>query len=157
MPFVSLRKLILSLTLPFLAGAVGSFFTFEAIPTWYATLQKTPLSPPNWVFGPVWTTLYLLMGLSFYLILIKKEKRKKEIAIELFLIQLVLNALWSILFFGLQNPLFAFVEILFLWAVILLTIIYFHKISKPAAYLLYPYITWVSFAAYLNLSILVLN
>lgn len=157
---ISWGKLIISLAIPFFAAVIGSSFTFEAIPTWYATLQKPPLSPPNWIFGPVWTIIYLLMGLSFYLLWTQKTKRKKEkkgTAIELFLIQLTLNALWSILFFGLQNPFFALIGILFLWAAILSTIIYFYKISKPAAYLLYPYLLWVSFAAYLNFVIWKIN
>lgn len=157
---ISWGKLIISFSLPFIAAVVGSSFTFEAIPTWYASLQKPPLSPPNWIFAPVWTILYFLMGLSFYLLWIQKVKRKKEkkdTAIELFLIQLTLNTLWSILFFGLQNPFFALIGILFLWATILLTIIYFYKISKPAAYLLTPYLIWVSFATYLNFAIWKIN
>lgn len=154
---ISWEKFALAFVLPFLAAYVGSSFTFESIPTWYATLQKPFLSPPNWIFGPVWTLLYLLMGVSFYLILATKTKKAKGMAIELFLIQLTLNALWSILFFGLKNPFLAFVEILFLWTAILLTILSFSKISKPAAQLLYPYIIWVSFASYLNLSVWVMN
>lgn len=154
---ISLEKLIISFSFPFLAGVVGSSFTFEAIPTWYSSLQKPPLSPPDWIFASVWMILYFLMGLSFYLVWIQKTKKKKEEAIEIFLIQLTLNALWSILFFGLQNPPFALIGILFLWAAILLTIIYFYKISKPAAYLLYPYLFWVSFATYLNFAIWRIN
>ncbi len=154
---ISFGKLALAFTLPFLAGYIGSSFTFEAILTWYASLQKPLFSPPNWIFGPVWTLLYLLMGISFYLILVTKTKKAKGTAIELFLIQLTLNTLWSIIFFGLQNPFFAFIEIFFLWIAILLTIFSFSKILKLAAYLLYPYFAWVSFAAYLNLAIWQLN
>lgn len=148
-------KLIASIALCQGAGVVGSFFTVSSIPTWYATLAKPSFSPPGWVFGPVWILLYFMMGLSFYLILTKKTQ--KGAAIELFLIQLTLNTLWSIIFFGLKNPYWAFLEILFLWTAILLTIIYFYKISKFTAYLLIPYLLWVSFAVYLNFTIWRLN
>lgn len=148
-------KLIASIALCQGAGVVGSFFTVSSIPTWYATLAKPSFSPPGWVFGPVWILLYFMMGLSFYLILTKKTQNGA--AIELFLIQLTLNTLWSIIFFGLKNPYWAFLEILFLWTAILLTIIYFYKISKFTAYLLIPYLLWVSFAVYLNFTIWRLN
>lgn len=150
------RKLVVSLLLPFAAAAIGSYFTFPAIGSWYQTLNKPVFSPPNWVFGPAWTILYILMGMSFYLIWISKKKGKKT-AVKFFLIQLALNASWSIVFFGLKNPPLAFANILLLWITILFTINYFYKISKKAAYLLYPYIAWVSFATALNLAIVLLN
>ena len=149
-------KLIISLIIPQLAGGIGSLFTSPSISTWYATIAKPSFNPPNWIFGPVWTTLFLLMGISLFIVWNEKSKLKKK-AITVFGIQLGLNTLWSILFFGLHSPLTAFIEIIFLWAAILLTIIYFYKISKPAAYLLIPYILWVSFAAVLNISIVFLN
>ena len=140
------------------AGFIGSFFTVDSISTWYVTLNKPFFNPPNFLFGPVWTVLYVLMGIALYLVWSKGFKSKEsKIAIWLFVIQLVLNTLWSIIFFGLENPLWAFVEIVFLWVAILLTMIYFWKISKPATYLLVPYILWVSFAAVLNFSIYYLN
>lgn len=141
-----------------LAGGIGSFFTTPAIPTWYADLAKPSFSPPNWLFGPVWILLYTLMGIAAYLIW-KQGFNKKEIkiALAIFAIQLVLNVLWSVIFFGLRSPLFAFLEIIFLWIFVLLTLLSFYKISKPAGLLLLPYILWVSFAAILNLSIARLN
>lgn len=138
------------------AGILGSIFTVSSIPTWYATLAKPSFSPPNFVFGPVWTTLYALMGISFYLVWVSKAKSKQH-AVRLFFIQLCLNAIWSIIFFGLKNPGLAFLEIIALWVAIFLTIKAFRKISKNASDLLYPYIAWVSFASILNLSIWILN
>ena len=147
-------KLIISIILPFLASTIGSLFTVNSVSSWYVTLIKPSFNPPSWVFGPVWTILYFLMGVSLYLIWIKKFDKN---AFTFFTIQLILNALWSIIFFGLKSPLFAFVEIIFLWVAILITIIYFYKINEISAYLLIPYILWVSFAAILNFSIMVLN
>lgn len=138
------------------AGILGSFFTISSISTWYAALVKPFFSPPNFVFGPVWTILYALMGIALYQILISKKKYK-QYAIKLYLIQLGLNALWSIIFFGLKNPGLAFIEIIILWVFIFLTMREFKKISKMASYLLYPYLGWVSFASVLNLAIWILN
>lgn len=146
-------KLILSIALCLGAGIIGSFFTASAIPTWYATLVKPSFSPPNWIFGPVWTTLYILMGISLYLV----WTSKKKIVPNIFWVQLILNASWSIVFFGMKNPELAFVNIIALWVVISLTIEKFSKISKTASYLLYPYLTWVTFALFLNFSIAELN
>ena len=149
-------KLIISLILPFLASAIGSLFTSTSVSTWYVDLVKPSFNPPSWVFGPVWTILFLLMGISLYLVWVEKSKNKKP-AFVAFGIQLFLNALWSALFFGLQKPLVAFIEIIFLWTAILITIISFYRINKNAAYLLIPYILWVSFAAVLNLFLHILN
>lgn len=149
-------KLIISILIPFLASAIGSLFTASSVSTWYVELQKPSFNPPNWVFGPVWTLLYLLMGVALYLVWAEKAKNKKPAFIA-FGIQMSLNALWSVLFFGLQNPLLAFIEIIFLWISILATTIFFYRISKRAAYLLIPYILWVSFAAVLNFAIFYLN
>ena len=153
---IKFPKLFLSIGLCLGVGFIGSVFTVSSIPTWYASLNKPIFSPPNWVFGPVWTTLYILMGFSFYLIWISKSKFKQR-AINLFFIQLMLNAVWSIVFFGLKNPSLALVDIVALWIAILLTIKYFYPISKSSAYLLVPYLFWVSFAGILNLSIVFLN
>ncbi len=141
-----------------LVGIISTPFTLSAIPTWYNTLNKPPFSPPNWIFGPAWTTLYFLMGVSFFLIWQKglKKKQAKQ-ALFYFLVQLFFNFIWSILFFGLRSPILGLVDIVVLWVLILLTIIKFYKISKPAAWLLYPYLAWVSFATLLNLSIVLLN
>ena len=153
-----ITKLILSVIICQLAGIIGSFFTSPSIQTWYAILKKPFFNPPNWVFAPVWTTLFLLMGISLYLVWSRGIKTKKsKIAFTFFAVQLILNILWSVIFFGLKSPFYAFIEIIFLWAAILLTIFAFYRISKTAAYLLVPYIIWVSFAAMLNFSIFIIN
>nr|WP_284738471.1 TspO/MBR family protein [Methanoculleus sp. CWC-02] len=141
-----------------LAALIGSIFTTPAIPTWYAALAKPELNPPAWVFGPVWTVLYILMGIALYLVWSRGWGQKNvRVAMAIFGIQLVLNVLWSYLFFGLQAPYFAFLEIVLLWIAILMTIAAFYRVSVSAAVLLVPYLLWVSFAAYLNYGIYVLN
>ena len=145
-------KLIIAIVVSELAGIIGSVFTSSSIDGWYAGIVKPAINPPAWVFGPVWTTLFALMGIAAFLIWSSyakaSEDKKKgvKIALILFGIQLVLNTLWSIIFFGLQSPGGALIEIIFLWIAILATIIAFAKISKLAAWFLVPYIAWVSFA-----------
>lgn len=152
---INYPALIFSIVLCESAGIIGSIFTVSAIPTWYISLVKPAFSPPNYLFGPVWLTLYLLMGVSLYLIW---KKGKKTLGlVKLFLIHLVLNSLWSIIFFGLKNIGLAFVEILILWGIILVLTLKFYKVNKTAAYLLIPYQLWVSFATILNLSVWLLN
>jgi translocator protein len=154
----SFLKLALCIALSQAAGLIGSFFTVSAIDSWYKTLARPEFAPPNWVFAPIWTTLYFLMGIAAFLVWQKGlEKKEVKIALSIFGIQLILNALWSIIFFGLQSPGWAFVEIIFLWIAIGATIVTFAKISKAAAWFLVPYILWVSFAAYLNFMIFWLN
>jgi len=151
-------KLVIAILVSQIAGLIGSVFTISAIPTWYAGLVKPALNPPSWVFGPAWTTLYFLMGIAAFLVWKKGFERKDvKMALGVFGVQLALNAIWSIIFFGLHNPFWAFIEIIILWLAILATIFAFYKISRPAAYLLLPYILWVSFAAVLNFSIMILN
>ncbi len=151
-------KLIIAIVVSELAGVIGSLFTVSAIPTWYAGLVKPALNPPAWVFGPAWTTLYFLMGVAAFLIWKNGWERKDvRMALGVFGIQLFLNAIWSIIFFGLQSPALALVDIVLLWLAIVWTMLVFYKISKPAAYLLIPYLLWVSFASYLNYSIWMLN
>ncbi|MBI2012228.1 tryptophan-rich sensory protein [Candidatus Daviesbacteria bacterium] len=141
-----------------LVGLAATPFTISSIPTWYQTLNKPSFSPPNWVFGPAWTILYFLMGVAAYLVWIKDlEKKAVKKALSFFIAQLVFNFLWSILFFGLHSPILGLIDILTLWVLILITIIKFHKLSKVAAYLLIPYLLWVSFATILNSSIVLLN
>ena len=140
------------------AGGLGSLFTFSAIPTWYVTLSKPFFSPPNWVFGPVWTLLYTFMGISAYLVWRKLQFSKNSLPFwHVYWTQLVLNALWSIMFFGAKFTGLAFIEILAMWYFIARSIQEGQKIDKWAGYLLYPYIAWVSFASLLNLSIWFLN
>lgn len=151
-------KLVISVMTCELVGILGTPFTISAISTWYIFLNKPPFSPPNWIFGPVWTLLYFLMAVSAFLIWRKGWKQKKiKKALFYFLIQLALNFLWSLLFFGLRSPILGLVDIIALLISIILTIGAFYKISKPAAYLLIPYLLWVSFATILNLFIVVLN
>lgn len=147
-----LFKFILSILLCEGAGLIGSIFTFSSVTSWYPALVKPFFNPPSWVFGPVWTTLYLLMGISLYLVWGTKKKN-----LNWFWAQLVLNALWSIVFFGLKSPGLGFAVIILLWISIFQTIKAFRKINKTSAYLLWPYLAWVSFALLLNLSIVVLN
>lgn len=139
-------------------GWVSSIFTVSAIPTWYAALSKPAFSPPNWVFAPVWTALYAMMGVSFYLIWLQKSQKKRYSRARVyFFIQLWLNFLWSLLFFGFHAPLVALVDILLLLVAILVTIREFYPLSRTAAYLLIPYMLWVAFASMLNTAIVVLN
>lgn len=146
-----LPKLIFSIGLCLGVGFLGSFFTVSSIPTWYATLNKPFFSPPNWIFGPVWTILYILMGYSLYLVWVKR------VVPTVFWIQLFLNFIWSIIFFGMQNPTLALLNIIVLWTAIFLTIKSFHRINKLAGQMLIPYLLWVTFASLLNLSIVLLN
>lgn len=150
--------LAVALLIPQIIGLLGSLFTSATIPTWYATLARPELAPPNWVFGPVWTVLFILMGIASFLIFQKGyERRDVRIALSFYGAQLILNLLWSLLFFGARNPGLAFAEIVVLWLVLFLTIRKFWPLSKTSAYLLVPYILWVSFAGYLNYSIWILN
>jgi benzodiazapine receptor len=150
--------LIISVAICLVAGVIGSFFTTPNIPTWYADLNKPWFTPPSWVFGPVWTILYILMGISLFLVLREGwERRDVQIGTAVFGIQLALNILWSYLFFGLRSPLYGLIGIVALWIAILATIVWFFRISRPAAILLIPYIAWVSIATALNYSIYVLN
>ena len=151
-------KLIAAIGFCQIAGIIGSVFTSPNIASWYATLQRPAFSPPNWVFAPVWLSLYTLMGISLYLVWTSSAKTKAKMpAYYVFAIQLALNAIWSILFFGLQSPLYGLICIIPLWISILATLILFYKISKVSAYLLVPYLIWVTTATALNYSIWVLN
>jgi len=148
-------KLVVSIIACQLAGLIGSVFTTPAIPTWYAALQKPAFTPPNWLFAPAWLTLYLLMAIAAFLIW-RRGLAQKEVktALLIFAIQLILNALWSVAFFGLKSPLAGIIVIALLWVAILLTILRFFRLSAAAGALLLPYILWVSFAAALNLSLI---
>ncbi|MBN1224021.1 MAG: tryptophan-rich sensory protein, partial [Candidatus Aminicenantes bacterium] len=142
--------LIGSVLLCQLAGIVGGIFTASSVGTWYAGLTKPAFNPPSWVFSPVWITLYLLMGIALFLVLKKDfDSEGVRIAVIFFVCQLVLNALWSYLFFGLKAPLAAFLEIVVLWALILITTVKFFRISRAAGILLVPYLLWVGFASVL--------
>jgi benzodiazapine receptor len=156
--FIEIIKLVVSIVICQLVGFIGSLFTTPSIPTWYAAIKKPSFTPPNAVFGPVWTTLFLLMGISAYLVWRKEFQDKNvRLALIIFIAQLGLNVLWSILFFGLHSPFSAFIEIIILWVAILATFISFIVISKPAGILLLPYLIWVAFAAILNYQLWKLN
>lgn len=140
-------------------GLLSGKVTQESVETWYPTLQKPFFNPPNWLFAPVWTTLYILMGIAAGLIWDKMAQHEVNVkkGLSFFFIQLGLNALWSFLFFGLQNPLLALLEITVLLLMIYETYVLFKKVSKTAGYLLIPYLLWVSFALVLNAGIWWLN
>lgn len=147
---------IIALAVPVTAGIIGSLATTSQIDTWYATLIKPSFNPPNWVFGPVWSFLYFLQGIAFYAIL-HQRLRPRKLATSLFLFQIILNLLWSLIFFGMHQPVWALVDIVFLWGGIILTMWSFSSISYKAAQLLWPYLAWVTFATALNIGIVVLN
>lgn len=151
-------KFIASILLCQMAGIIGVGFTTSALPLWYNALNKPFFNPPPWVFGPVWTILYIMMSLALFVIWTKEtQSPKKQKALLIFFLQLFLNAMWSPIFFGLQSPFLGLIIIGFLWISILLTMIHFYKLSKAATWLLIPYFLWVSFAAVLNFSIWQLN
>jgi len=155
---VEIGKLVISIGICQMAGVIGSVFTTPSIPTWYATLKKPSFTPPGWLIGSVWITLFFLMGISAFLVWRKGlNNRQVKIALTVFAVQLILNALWSVAFFGFKSPLAGLVVISVLWIAILLTILEFLKVSRPAGLLLLPYILWVSFAAVLNTLIFAIN
>jgi translocator protein len=169
-PPVSYKKdslrLGISIAVPLMAGVIGSIFTSESVATWYQTIEKPSFSPPDWLFGPVWTTLYVMMGVSLFLVwratstttLTKDRRSSRRIAAFIaFGSQLILNVLWSFIFFGLRSPQLTFAEIVILLISIVVTIVIFYKISRIAAVLMIPYAVWVAFASFLNLQIWLLN
>ena len=140
------------------AGSIGDLFLAGSLDTWYAALRKPAFNPPSWVFGPVWTILYILMGVSVFLVWNKGFGYPGvRIAIILFIIQLVLNALWTPAFFGARSPLLGLIVILLLWLAILATMVTFGRISIISSVILLPYIMWVSFAVVLNAALFYLN
>jgi len=152
------QKFLASILICLAAGFLGSLFTTTGVGSWYATLEKPTFNPPNWLFGPVWTMLYILMGISLYLIWQKGLKKKElRFAFGIFILQLLFNLWWSVIFFGLNNPGLAFVDIVVLWFMIVFVIYLFYEIRKISAWLLVPYLAWVSFALVLNYCIWVLN
>jgi tryptophan-rich sensory protein len=157
MRFSEILKLVSSVIICQIAGFLGSLFTTPAIPTWYATLKKPFFTPPNWIFSPVWVSLFILMGISLFFVWRATNHPRLKTAFIFFFVQLVLNVLWSIFFFGFKSPLLGLVDIVLLWIAILLTIQHFWKTSKFAGALLLPYLFWVSFATLLNFSLWILN
>ena len=152
-------KFIISVLIPVGIGAISGLFTASNVKTWFVTVAKPSFNPPGWLFAPVWTTLYIMMGIAFFLVWKNEtiQKSIKQKAIILFAIQMVLNFLWSFIFFQQHEIGWALVDIILLWIFILLSIFSFAPISKTAAWLLVPYISWVSFATILNFAIWQLN
>jgi translocator protein len=146
-------------------GSLGSIFTSSSVSSWYPTLIKPSFNPPGWIFGPVWTILYILMGIALYLIwtnnITKKRKKVDEkiinMAIIWFFIQLGLNFLWSIMFFGLHSPLLGLINIILLDIAVIITKYKFYQINKTSCYLLLPYLLWITFATVLNFALWYLN
>ncbi len=147
---------LICLIIPLIAGFIGSAATVNSITTWYVGLNKPIFSPPNWLFAPVWTTLYIMMGVSLFLIT-QKQKPLFSKPVKIFLLHLVINSLWSIVFFGMKSPGLAYIVIIILWCMIFYLARIFYKIDKKASYLLFPYLAWVTFASFLNLSVWYLN
>jgi len=150
-------KLIVSLIIPLSVGAVAGMFTSQAIPNWYASLNRPSFSPPNWVFGPVWTTLYVLLGFSFFLVWKQSPSKHRTLAIIVFAFQMFFNFAWSFIFFYFNMIGIALIEIILLWISIAVMIFLFYKIKPLAAYLNIPYLLWVSFATILNAGYYFLN
>ncbi len=157
MKTINIIKLIVALILPLAIGAIAGRFTAKSVPGWYASLNRPAINPPNWVFGPVWTVLYILMGFSFYLIWIQPVGNLRTMAIVIYLLQLFLNFGWSFLFFYFKRTGFALTEIIILWLAILAMLFMFYKIRPVAAYINIPYLLWVSFATFLNAAYYHLN
>jgi benzodiazapine receptor len=150
-------KFLVSILPPLVLGAVAGFITAKAIPTWYVTLNRPAISPPNWLFGPVWSTLYVLMGFSLFMILRLPDSRERTFALRIYIVQLLLNFLWSFLFFYFKNIGLALIEIIVLWICILKMILVFRKLNQLSAYLNLPYLCWVTFAVVLNAAYYMLN
>ncbi len=155
---IEIIKLVICIGVCLAAGFIGSIFTNTSIPTWYTTLEKPSFNPPNWLFAPVWTILFILMGISAFLVWrVGLSEPNVKMALIIFIIQLILNTSWSVAFFGLRSPIAGLIVIVVLWIAILLTILSSAKVSITAGILLIPYILWVSFAGILNASIYILN
>lgn len=161
MPKSVIHKILLlafALGICLLAGYAGSYYTTPSIPTWYAGLEKPDLNPPSWVFAPVWTALYVMMGLSLYLMLSRGlNNRDVQFGIALFLFQLLLNVSWSFAFFSVHSLFLALMVIIALWAILICTVIQAFRVTAGAGALLIPYLIWVTFALYLNYAIMQLN
>jgi len=140
-----------------IGNGLGGYFTFISVETWYQTLNKPSFNPPDWVFGPIWTILYIFMGISIWLIIKKEPSKTRTIGIRIFWLQLFFNIFWTYLFFRIQKIGISFIEIIFLFFLIFINIIYFFKVDKIASYLLIPYLFWVMYASLLTYNIWVLN
>jgi len=156
-PFRQALGLAFFILLCFAVAGIGSSFTMPSVGDWYREISKPDWTPPSWLFGPVWTVLYLMMGVAAWLVWRRTGLCRVGVPLGIFGVQLALNLLWSIIFFGLHNPGLAFVEIVLLWLAILATILAFLRVSRLAGWLLVPYILWVTFASVLNFTIWNMN
>lgn len=150
-------KLLVSIILPLSLGAIAGMFTSQSVPEWYATLNRPSFNPPDWIFGPVWTALYVLMGISLFLVWKQDVSKARNLAILIFLLQLLLNFAWSFIFFYFNMIGLALVEIVLLWISIVVMLILFYKIKPISSYINIPYLLWVTFASVLNASYYLLN
>lgn len=157
MKSTSLLKLLISIILPLSVGAIAGMVTAQSIPEWYAGLNRPSFNPPNWIFAPVWTTLYVLMGISLFLIWRQDVSKERNIAILVFLLQLLLNFAWSFLFFYFKMMGLALIEIILLWMNIVVMLVVFYNIKPMASYINIPYLLWVTFATVLNADYYFLN
>ena len=150
-------KLVISIAAPLTVGFTSSLFNETGEGSWYRSIQKPDWNPPDWIFAPVWTTLYIMMGIALFLVWKRKEQAQRNTAILWFIVQLAMNFFWTFIFFGKHEIAGALVEIIALWLAILITILLFARINKLAAWLMVLYISWVSFAVLLNFAIWQLN
>lgn len=150
-------KLLVSLLLTLGVGTFSGIYTASAIPDWYASLNRPSFNPPNWVFGPVWTVLYILLGITFFQIWNLVPSQERNLAITVFLIQLLFNFCWSFIFFYFRMIGLALIDIIVLWCSIIIMLLLIYKIKPLAAYLNIPYLIWVTFALALNLAYYLLN
>ena len=157
MKTADIGKLLISIILPLSIGAIAGIFTARAIPEWYATLNQPSFNPPNWVFGPVWTTLYIILGISLFMIWKLPASKERNLAILVFIVQLVLNFCWSFFFFYFKMIGLALIDLLTLWTMIVVMLVRFYKLKPIAAYINIPYLLWVTFATMLNAAYFFLN
>ncbi len=150
------KKLIICIAIPLLVGGLAALITMGSMES-FALLNKPPLSPPGWLFPVVWTILYTLMGIASYLVYTSGQPYRSKTSLTVYGVQLFFNFFWSIIFFNLEMYLFAFIWLVILWLLILVTTVLFYRIEKSAGYLMIPYLIWVTFAGYLNLGIYILN
>lgn len=154
---IRVKPLIISLLIPLAVGGLSALLTRNSMEA-FGALNQPPLSPPGWLLPVVWSILYLLMGFASYLVFVNgRNRRKVQNALFVYGVQLFFNFLWSIIFFNQERYFFAFFWLLALWVLILITLVLFYRIHKPAGLLLIPYLVWVTFAGYLNLGIALLN
>lgn len=150
-------KLVISILVPLAPGAIAGRFTAQAVPEWYASLNRPSFNPPNWIFGPVWTVLYVLLGISLYLIWKQIPSKQRNNALLIFSLQMFLNFIWSFVFFYFNQIGLALIVIIGLWISIVFMLISFYKLKPSAAYLNLPYLLWVTFASVLNAGYFILN